>query len=333
MRPPPGTSRSPSAGRIIWSPILSGVASRGGAGWIRPGTTGAGNPDNSCLPRGNSAKLRAGEGRCASAPNIVERRRVRQEPGMARRAIVRLPLAPVGRLLVCPSWQLRPGGATRAADRSGVPPRGPSNVQDFSRRRLPCSPRSSTASPSVVGQEHGGRRRCAPRSRRQPAPGNWWCLFSCVLLGRTSGPRSASAAASMLLADDATVMLCSTAASRPGSLAGEDRELNVRRPSGRYHRAIRSPGRVTPGRNCHDGQTSSRPTDEGAAGQSRRAPVPGYLTYASTLDNVRTEAATARARTSANYHAGGKRLSGVPTLRYRPILPSRSPLQIKWGSR
>ena len=44
---------------------------------------------------------------------------------MARRAIVQMPLAPFGQLLVCPSWQLRPGDATRAAERKaerGVQP-------------------------------------------------------------------------------------------------------------------------------------------------------------------------------------------------------------------
>jgi len=63
----------------------------------------------------------------------------------------------------------------------------------------------------------------------------------------TSSPRSASAAASRLLADDATVMLVSIDASRPGSLAARKsgNRLNVRRPSGQYHRAIRSPDGVT----------------------------------------------------------------------------------------
>jgi hypothetical protein len=47
----------------------------------------------------------------------------------------------------------------------------------------------------------------------------------------------------MLLADDATVMLCSIEASRPGSLAARKsgKRLNVRLPSGQYHRAIRNP--------------------------------------------------------------------------------------------
>ena len=44
------------------------------------------------------------------APNFVECLCVRQEPGMARRSIVWLPLASVGRLFICASWQLRPGG-------------------------------------------------------------------------------------------------------------------------------------------------------------------------------------------------------------------------------
>jgi len=63
----------------------------------------------------------------------------------------------------------------------------------------------------------------------------------------TSGPRSVSAAASMLVAEDATVMLSSIEASRPDSLAARKSgsRLNVRWPSGQYHRAIRSPGGVT----------------------------------------------------------------------------------------
>jgi hypothetical protein len=62
------------------------------------------------------------EAGAASLPDIVERRDVHQEPRMARRAIVRLPFAPVRRLLVCSSWQLRPGDATRTADRPLVLP-------------------------------------------------------------------------------------------------------------------------------------------------------------------------------------------------------------------
>jgi len=59
----------------------------------------------------------------------------------------------------------------------------------------------------------------------------------------TSGPRSVSAALSMLLADNATVMLYSIEASKPGSLAARKsgKRLNVRRPSGQYQRAMRSP--------------------------------------------------------------------------------------------
>ena len=57
-----------------------------------------------------------------SAANIVERRRVHREPGMARCPAVELSLASIGRLLLCPPWQLRPGNATRAADRSVVLP-------------------------------------------------------------------------------------------------------------------------------------------------------------------------------------------------------------------
>jgi hypothetical protein len=67
-------------------------------------------------------------------------------------------------------------------------------------------------------------------------------------LGRlTSSPRSASAAASILLADKATVTLSSIDASRPGNLAARKSgsRLNVRRPSGQYQRAIRNPRGVT----------------------------------------------------------------------------------------
>jgi hypothetical protein len=47
----------------------------------------------------------------------------------------------------------------------------------------------------------------------------------------------------MLLADDATTTLWSITASKPGSLAARKsgKRLKVRRPSGQYHRAIRSP--------------------------------------------------------------------------------------------
>jgi hypothetical protein len=63
----------------------------------------------------------------------------------------------------------------------------------------------------------------------------------------TSHPRSASAAASMLLAEAATVMLSSIAASRPDSPTARKSgsRLNVRCPSGQYHRAIRTPRGVT----------------------------------------------------------------------------------------
>lgn len=51
----------------------------------------------------------------------------------------------------------------------------------------------------------------------------------------------------MLLADDATVMQSSIEASRPGNLAARKsgKRLNDRRPSGQYHRAMRSPLGVT----------------------------------------------------------------------------------------
>jgi transposase len=82
-------------------------------------TTGTRTPHYSRLCAAIRRRVR--DGHCAdSAPDIVERRRVHQESGMARGSIVRLPLASVGRLLVCASWQLRPGDATRAADRSVV---------------------------------------------------------------------------------------------------------------------------------------------------------------------------------------------------------------------
>lgn len=59
----------------------------------------------------------------------------------------------------------------------------------------------------------------------------------------TSSPRSASAAASMLLADEAMMTLSSIDPSRPGIRAARKSgsRLNVRRPCGQYHRAIRSP--------------------------------------------------------------------------------------------
>lgn len=115
-----------------------------------------------------------GDGSAASASNIVERRCVYPEPGMAGRATGRLPLASLGRLLLCPPWQLRPGNATRAADRSVVLPAGPPDVQPVARL-----PRRQAARPAcvdrgerhrrLIGQEHGGRGRCAARARRHPA--------------------------------------------------------------------------------------------------------------------------------------------------------------------
>jgi hypothetical protein len=65
----------------------------------------------------------------------------------------------------------------------------------------------------------------------------------------TSSPRSASAAASTLLTADATVTLSSIDTRRLGSLAARKsgNKLNVRRPSGQYHRAIRSPRGVLRG--------------------------------------------------------------------------------------
>jgi hypothetical protein len=62
-------------------------------------------------------------------------------------------------------------------------------------------------------------------------------------------PRSASAAASTLLTADATVTLSSIDTRRLGGLAARKsgNKLNVRRPSGQYHRAIRSPRGVLRG--------------------------------------------------------------------------------------
>ena len=87
-----------------------------------PVTTAAGTPDKSRFARHGADAW--GSVSCKSRSNIVERRCVRQEPGMARCPIVWLPLASVGRLLVCSSWQLRPGRATRLADCSVVCPEG-----------------------------------------------------------------------------------------------------------------------------------------------------------------------------------------------------------------
>ena len=72
-------------------------------------------------------------------------------------------------------------------------------------------------------------RRCSQRS----APGKL-----------TSNPRSASAAASRLLTESAVATASSIDSSKSGSLAARKsgNRLNVRRPSGQYHRAIRTPG-------------------------------------------------------------------------------------------
>lgn len=110
----------------------------------------------------------------ASASNIVERRCVHPEPGMAGGAAGRLPLASLRRLLFCSPWQLRSGNATRAADRSVVLPAGPPDVQPAA--GLPRLPAARPACVDrgerrrrLVGQEHGGRGRCAARARRHPA--------------------------------------------------------------------------------------------------------------------------------------------------------------------
>jgi len=59
----------------------------------------------------------------------------------------------------------------------------------------------------------------------------------------TAEPRSTSAAVSMLRADAATATAASTSANNPGSRAARKsgNKLNVRWPSGQYHRAIRTP--------------------------------------------------------------------------------------------
>lgn len=110
----------------------------------------------------------------ASASNIVERRCVHPEPGMAGGATGRLPPASLGRLLLCPPWQLRSGDATRVADRSVVLPGGPPNVQPPARlpgrqaARPACVDRGERHR-RLVSQEHGGRGRRAARARRHPA--------------------------------------------------------------------------------------------------------------------------------------------------------------------
>jgi hypothetical protein len=62
-----------------------------------------------------------------------------------------------------------------------------------------------------------------------------------------SGPRSTSAATSMLLADAVTVMARSIVASSPGRRAARKsgNRLNVLRPCGQYQRAMRTPGLVS----------------------------------------------------------------------------------------
>jgi hypothetical protein len=147
-----------------------------------------------CAARRVDAPERAG---AASLPNIVERRGVHQEPRMARRAIVRLSLAPVRRLLVCSSWQLRAGDTTRAADRSVVLPRGPSNIQ--SPAGLSCSEVARLAGLDraqrrrrTVRQEHGGSRRCAPRTRRHVAQRR--ALAAAAHSSGKNGPRACDAA-------------------------------------------------------------------------------------------------------------------------------------------
>lgn len=61
-----------------------------------------------------------------------------------------------------------------------------------------------------------------------------------------SRPRNASAAASMLRDECATMTLFSIEVSNPGRRAARKsgRRLNVRRPSGQYQRAMRTPGVV-----------------------------------------------------------------------------------------
>lgn len=93
---------------------------------------------------------------------------------MARSPLVRLPLASLGRLFVCSPWQLRPGDAPRAADRSVVLPRGAANIQP-----LAGLPRSQAARPArfdrrlhrrrILGQECRSRCRCAAWCRCHPA--------------------------------------------------------------------------------------------------------------------------------------------------------------------
>ncbi|PDQ22640.1 hypothetical protein CN311_02775 [Mesorhizobium sanjuanii] len=62
-----------------------------------------------------------------------------------------------------------------------------------------------------------------------------------------SGPRGASVATSMLLADAATATVRSIVASSPGKRAARKSgsKLNVIRPSGQYQRAMRTPGLVS----------------------------------------------------------------------------------------
>lgn len=104
------------------------------------------------------------------ASYIVERGRIRREPGVARSPFVRLPVASLGRLFVCSPWQLRPGDAARAEDRSVVLSRGAANIQP-----LAGLPRREAARPAqldrrlhrrrIVGQKCRSRCRCVARRR------------------------------------------------------------------------------------------------------------------------------------------------------------------------
>jgi hypothetical protein len=106
------------AGAIIWSRFLCGVAARRHRVGRRRQLAGL----RIIFAFAWHAADAWGSASADPAPNFVERRCVRQEPGMARRSIVWLPLASIGRLFICASWQLRPGDATRRADCSVVLP-------------------------------------------------------------------------------------------------------------------------------------------------------------------------------------------------------------------
>ena len=179
---------------------------------------------------------------------------------MARRAIVRLPFAPVRRLLVCPSWQLRPGDATRTADRPVVLPRGSSDVQSpagLSRREAAGAAGLDRTQHHyrIIGQEHGGRRRYAPRTRGHVA---WPCtLAAAAHASGQNGSRACEAA-------DGDRLAHGTAGagdrSRPGMCAAPPSPVALAADLGPYSAAAEFPG----GTGCRAAARCAQPTRDGA---------------------------------------------------------------------